>query len=172
MCVQRKLCGLFFVCHIRYNGWFKPYNATVKTPRAALPIPFRQFRALLIHGLRVTRLSQTRLFFFKMEIWARFWASGCYRRLNVCRIKCCLWFLLIIVVISTTLAVNSLPYMWAQTRALTIIVAPTGIDYSGLSSVHISIKSTENYRVSRLPVLGMTWLQTVPSKNVCDQVLN
>ena len=35
-----------------------------------------------------------------------------------------------------------------------------------LSTVHISIKSTENYPISRLPVLRMTWLQTVPPKNV------
>ncbi len=35
-----------------------------------------------------------------------------------------------------------------------------------LSTIHISIKSTENVPVSRLPILGMTWLKTVPSKNV------
>ena len=35
-----------------------------------------------------------------------------------------------------------------------------------MSRVHISIKSTENVLVSRLPILEMTWLKTVTSKNV------
>ena len=35
-----------------------------------------------------------------------------------------------------------------------------------LNKVHISVKSTEKYHLSRVSILLLTWFQTVPPKNV------
>ena len=35
-----------------------------------------------------------------------------------------------------------------------------------LNKVHISVKSTKKYHLFRLPILLLTWFQTVPPKNV------
>ncbi len=43
---------------------------------------------------------------------------------------------------------------------------PTVTHETLLDNVYVSIKSTEKYHNSRLPLLLLTWLQTVPSKNV------
>ena len=38
-----------------------------------------------------------------------------------------------------------------------------------LNKVHISVKSTKKYHLSRISILLLTWFQTVPPKNVSQQ---
>ncbi len=94
----------------------------------------------------------------------------------------CLKFLLLITFVTTIIAISKLFVIssWSLTNINNDnVYQPTvhcdvssriadDLYYGGpwLSTVHISIKSTENYPISRLPVLRMTWLQTVPPKNV------
>ena len=49
---------------------------------------------------------------------------------------------------------------------------PATTDYAAketrknLNNVYVSVKSTEKYHLSRLPILLLTWLKTVSPKNV------
>ena len=41
-----------------------------------------------------------------------------------------------------------------------------------LNKVHISVKSTKKYHLSRISILLLTWFQTVPPQNVSQQSVN
>lgn len=60
---------------------------------------------------------------------------------------------------------------WFRERSLRVFLAghpihPIRHVQNGVSNVYFSIKTTTKYEGSRLPVVFLTWFQTVPEQNV------